>query len=156
QRERAVQGPHDDPAASPAESITFRVRDAKLTALLPAFPQNVPPGRYVVVEVEDAGCGMTAEVLNQALDPFFTPKEVGQGTGLGRPVVFGIVQGHQGYLPLRSELGLGTCISLYLPRMSQAAVASLGRAAEAGLVLEPEAAPGYNILVVDDEEAVLD
>ena len=68
-------------------------------------------------EVEDRGVGMTPEVLNQALDPFFTTKEVGQGTGLGLPMVFGIVQGHQGYLTIDSAPGHGTCVSIYLPRL---------------------------------------
>jgi len=126
-------------------------------------------------------------VMNQALDPFFTTKEVGQGTGLGLPVVFGIVQGHQGYLTMRSSSMVagdllprvpsgpvctgtlakssapgftvvgGTCMSLYLPRMMRPPVDDRGQpAAELGLVLEPETSPGYNILVVDDEEAVLD
>ena len=55
--------------------------------------------------------------MAQALDPFFTTKEVGQGTGLGLPVAFGIINGHQGFLTIDSEAGKGTCIGLYLPRM---------------------------------------
>ncbi len=137
--------------------LIFRVREAVLTAELAAFPQNVPVGNYVVLEVEDGGFGMTPEVLNQALDPFFTTKEVGQGTGLGLPVVFGIVQGHQGYLTIRSSPTAGTCMSLYLPRLVCPAESERCRpAAEPGLVLEPETTQGYHILVVDDEEAVLD
>ena len=55
---------------------------------MPAFPQNVPAGDYLVIEVQDLGSGMSLlynAVLQQALDPFFTTKEVGQGTGLGFP-----------------------------------------------------------------------
>ena len=77
------------------------------TQVRAAFPQNVPPGDYVLLEVEDHGSGMSPEVLNQALDPFFTTKEVGQGTGLGLPMVFGIVQGHQGFLTIDSARGAG-------------------------------------------------
>src|SRR5262249_55391940 len=58
--------------------IVFRLRHVVFTADHAAFPQNVPPGDYVVIEVEDRGKGMSVEVLNQALDPFFTTKEVGQ------------------------------------------------------------------------------
>src|SRR5439155_19055763 len=137
-------------------AITFRVREAVLATELAAFPQNVPAGNYVVLEVEDGGRGMTPEILNQALDPFFTTKEVGQGTGLGLPVVFGIVQGHQGYLTIRSSPTAGTCMSLYLPRLIRPPESERRPAAEPGLVLEPETTPGYHILVVDDEEAVLD
>src|SRR6516225_1788387 len=103
---------------------------------------------------------MTPEVLSQALDPFFTTKGVGQGTGLGLPMVFGIVHGHQGYLTINTAPGKGTCVGLYLPRLTAPAPADQPGAArsefEAGQVLEPESVPGRNILVVDDEEAVLD
>jgi PAS domain S-box-containing protein len=145
----------DEPFGS-VPPITFRLRETTLNAELVAFPQNVPAGNYVLLEVEDTGNGMTPEVLNQALDPFFTTKEVGQGTGLGLPVVFGIVQGHQGYLTIRSEVGAGTRMGLYLPRMARAAQEERVRPADTGLVVEPESAPGYSILVIDDEESVLD
>jgi signal transduction histidine kinase len=58
-------------------------------------------------------------VLNQALDPFYTTKDVGRGTGLGLPVVFGIVHAHQGYLAIDSRPGHGTTVSLYLPRANK-------------------------------------
>ncbi len=148
---RSVEG-HPDPG-----TITFRVRPLLLNAELKAFPQNVPPGDYVIVEVQDRGCGMTAPVLAQAIDPFFTTKEVGQGTGLGLPMVFGIVQGHQGYLTIDSTPGQGTCVGMYLPRLDKAATDPAWRPDfEAGQVVEPEATPGRTILVVDDEEAILD
>jgi PAS domain S-box-containing protein len=150
------QGEKEQPAALPAP-ILFRVRRAALAAELKAFPQNVPAGDYVVIEVLDRGCGMTAEVLVQAIDPFFTTKEVGQGTGLGLPMVFGILQGHQGHLTIDSTPGRGTCVGMYLPRLAGVpAEPSGGPAFEAGQVVDPEAAPGRTILVVDDEEAVRD
>src|SRR5262245_16960156 len=101
------------PAPRPLE---FRLRHVHTLGGQPAFPQNVPAGDYVVIDVEDHGAGMSADVLGQALDPFFTTKEIGQGTGLGLPVAFGIVHGHQGHLTIRSRAGLGTCVSVYLPR----------------------------------------
>jgi PAS domain S-box-containing protein len=154
----AERGPGRDAAADAAPPpILFRLRPVKMAAPRPAFPQSVPPGDYVLVQVEDRGAGMAPEVLNQALDPFFTTKEVGQGTGLGLPVVFGIVQGHQGWLAIDSAPGQGTCVSIYLPRLAPAAAGerrgSPAAGAEAG---EPEAASPRSVLVVDDEEAVLD
>ena len=140
-----------------AESIAFRLRSALFAREQPAFPQHVPPGDYVIVEVEDHGSGMSADVLNQALDPFFTTKDVGQGTGLGLPMVFGIVQGHQGYLTIDSALGRGTRVSLYLPRASskvEAAETALPRGD--GEEMQPATMPSRSILVIDDEEAVLD
>jgi signal transduction histidine kinase/CheY-like chemotaxis protein len=139
---------------SPA--LLFRLRQSVLASELPAFPQNVPPGDYVTVEVIDEGCGMTSEVLSQAIDPFFTTKDVGQGTGLGLPMVFGIVQGHQGYLTIDSVPEKGTTVGLYLPRLSKPPELDDQPEFEAGQVVEPESAPGCNILVIDDEEAVLD
>jgi CheY-like chemotaxis protein len=136
-------------------AVTFRLRRALLEGEWPAFPETVPPGDYAVLEVEDRGQGMTPEVLSQALDPFFTTKEVGQGTGLGLPVAFGIVHGHQGFLAIDTKPGQGTKVGLYLPRLIEPAAA--GQADfEAGQVLEPESGPRRTILVVDDEQAVLD
>jgi two-component system cell cycle sensor histidine kinase/response regulator CckA len=151
-RDRDQQEGHAGPPRNP---IVFRLRHAVLAGTLSAFPQNVPPGAYVVLEVADQGCGMPEKVLTQALDPFFTTKEVGQGTGLGLPMVFGIVQGHQGQLTIDSTPGQGTSVKLYLPRVP--VPAARGREPfEAGQVLEPETGPGRAILVVDDEEAVQD
>ena len=147
----------DANSAPDSPQILFRLRSTKTTGVRAAFPQSVPPGDYVLLQVEDRGSGMSAEVLNQALDPFFTTKEVGQGTGLGLPMVFGIVQGHQGWLTIDSAPSKGTCVSIYLPRLA-AKPGGEGRdpAARDAEVVQPESAPGRSILVIDDEEAVLD
>jgi two-component system cell cycle sensor histidine kinase/response regulator CckA len=146
-----------DPAPPTPCDVTFRVRSCVLAEELKAFPQNVPSGDYILVEVEDRGSGMTPEVLGQAIDPFFTTKEVGQGTGLGLPMVFGIVQGHHGHLTIDSAPGRGTRVGLYLPRLESLPAGGAGAPPfEAGQVFEPETTPGRTILVVDDEEAVLD
>jgi CheY-like chemotaxis protein len=111
--------------------------------------------------VQDTGTGMSPEVLAQALDPFFTTKEVGQGTGLGLPMVYGIVQGHQGHLTIDTAAGQGTCVGLYLPRLAEQPFEPPPR--KPGVepilmdeVVEPEPLPGRAILVIDDEESVLD
>jgi two-component system, cell cycle sensor histidine kinase and response regulator CckA len=140
------------PRPQPAP-VVFRLRRQPLTRELPAFPQNVPPGDYFVIDVEDRGAGMAAEIMQQALDPFFTTKDVGQGTGLGLPVAFGIMTGHNGFVTLESQPGVGTCIHLYLPRPSHIALAA--RPVRA-MILEPETTLGRHILVIDDEESVLD
>jgi PAS domain S-box-containing protein len=137
-------------------AIVFRLRHGLLHWERPAFPQNVPPGDYVVLEVEDRGSGMTPEILGQALDPFFTTKEVGKGTGLGLPMVFGIVQGHQGHLAIDTTPGRGTCVSIYLPRLAETSSELSAHRFESGEVLEPESVPGRSILVADDEGAVQD
>lgn len=75
----------------------------------------LPPGRYVALTVRDTGIGMTAQVLDAAVDPFFTTKPTGQGTGLGLSTVYGIVREMHGSLALESEVGAGTQITILLP-----------------------------------------
>jgi CheY-like chemotaxis protein len=140
------------PQPQPAP-VVYRLRRLLLQGELPAFPQNVPAGDYLLIEVQDRGTGMAPEVMAQALDPFFTTKEVGQGTGLGLPVAFGIMNGHHGYLSIDSRVGVGTCIGLYLPRLLHKGP---DPTADNVTVLEPEVSVPKRILVVDDEEAVLD
>ncbi len=143
--------------AHPPGPIILRLRSLVLTSEKAAFPQQVPPGDYLVVEVEDRGCGMSVEVLNQALDPFFTTKEVGEGTGLGLPMVYGIVQGHHGHLTIASAPQRGTKVCLYLPRAvpSASALGQPSSGCDAGIA-KPEQVPSRSILVIDDETAVLD
>jgi PAS domain S-box-containing protein len=155
--ERLALAGADNGAEQQPVPITFRLRHQLVAEVLPAFPQSVQPGDYVVLEVQDGGVGMTSEVLTQAVDPFFTTKDVGQGTGLGLPMVFGIVQGHQGYMTIATAPGRGTCVRLYLPRfLNGRAGGSAGPADYDSQVVEPESQPGCSILVIDDEEAVLD
>jgi PAS domain S-box-containing protein len=145
-----------DAQAQPG-AVIYRLRQAVLCGALPGHPEQVPAGDYAVLEVEDHGHGMTPEILSQAIDPFFTTKEVGKGTGLGLPVAYGIIHGHQGFMHINSAPGRGTCVSLYLPRLA-GATPTRHRAAlsDNGHVVEPEAMPASTILVVDDEQAVLD
>jgi PAS domain S-box-containing protein len=149
------ESPDEETPAQPA--MLMRLRHVVVHHEVVAFPQHVPPGDYVVLEVEDRGAGMPAQVLTQALDPFFTTKDVGQGTGLGLPMVFGIVQGHHGFLTIDSTAGRGTRVAIYLPRLIEpGGAADASGATYDTEVVEPESTPGQSILVIDDEAAVLD
>ena len=156
--ERLAQERENGAAPAPGRPpITFRLRHQLVTEALPAFSQSVQPGDYVVVEVEDRGEGMTQEVADQAVNPFFTTKDVGQGTGLGLPMVFGIVQGHHGFLKIDTAVGKGTCMRLYLPRLLDGPGSDGQRSPDHdSQIVEPESQPGRTILVIDDEAAVLD
>ncbi len=106
------------------------------------------PGRHARIMVSDTGEGMDASVLAQVFEPFFTTKEVGKGTGLGLPMVYGIVQQHGGAIGVASEPGRGTTFSVYLP-----VVDGIG-ADTAGSVRRDPLAAGGTILVAEDDEAV--
>ena len=109
------------------------------------------PGAYVMIAMTDSGTGMPTEVLERVFEPFFSTKSVGEGTGLGLSQVYGFVSQSGGHVKIESEVGQGTTVRLYFPRL-------LGRGAEwERAASKPLAAGrGETILVVEDEELVRD
>jgi PAS domain S-box-containing protein len=107
-------------------------------------------GEYVRLEVSDTGTGMDAQTRERIFDPFFTTKEPGQGTGLGLSSVYGIVQGHGGYIGCYSEPGKGTTFKIYLAVYKDQETITL----EEVPALAQELRGSETILLVDDEEAL--
>ena len=108
---------------------------------------NLPPGPYVKVTVKDNGTGMPPDVLSRAIEPFFTTKDVGKGTGMGLSQVYGFVQQAGGDLAIESAVGQGTAVSLYLPAVDGNHPAASQTAAQDRT---------EKALVVDDQPEVLE
>jgi CheY-like chemotaxis protein len=102
-------------ATAEGGSLKISTRPEKLDFPLKGF-QQIPRGEYVVIEVADEGKGIPADKLNSIFTPFISGKKMGRsGSGLGLAVVLGVVEDHQGYLDVASEVGRGTAFSIYLP-----------------------------------------
>jgi PAS domain S-box-containing protein len=114
---------------------------------------DLTPGAYVRLAVADTGAGMDADTVARAMEPFFTTKGVGKGTGLGLPMVHGLAMQSGGALEITSRPGVGTVVSLWMP------VADVGMATQTAFAA-PRAAPAQHhrpltILTVDDDGLVL-
>ena len=105
---------------------------------------------WIEVMVEDTGTGMPKEVLEKALDPFYTTKGVGKGTGLGLSLVYSTVRAHQGQLEIQSEPGQGTRVRMRFPACEPAAKTP----APAAEPRSESAHRALNVLVVDDDELI--
>ena len=111
--------------------------------------QEWAPGDYICITVTDTGTGMSPEVMARAVDPFFTTKPVGQGTGLGLSMIYGFARQSNGHLSIKSELGVGTTIRLYLPRYLGEVEGETQMEREGGDLSGDE-----HVLVVEDEPVV--
>ncbi len=109
-------------------------------------------GEYVLISVNDTGCGIDEQTLDHIFEPFFTTKDVGQGTGLGLAMVYGAVKQNKGFLDVASELGKGTVFTIYLPRYLE--TGTMGQETGGGVVTPAEGGR-ENILLVEDDPSVL-
>jgi PAS domain S-box-containing protein len=128
--------------------LTIETVNVRLDQAYTSLHEDVQPGEYVTVGVSDTGIGMPSEVLEKALDPFFTTKPVGEGTGLGLSVIYGFTKQSRGHLRIYSEVGQGTTVKLYLPRALQNAIDLKP------VTLETPRGRGETILVVEDDATV--
>jgi two-component system, cell cycle sensor histidine kinase and response regulator CckA len=130
--------------------VTLRTRLLDLDVVPPGeFPAGVEPdpGRYLVIEVRDTGCGMDAATRSRIFDPFFSTKFTGRGLGLA--AVSGIMRGHKGAIRVRSAPGEGSCFEALFP------VQDIPLPDKRPAAPDTAATAPSTVLVVDDEEVVL-
>ncbi len=111
--------------------------------------ESVEVGEYVLLVVNDNGCGMTEDAQAHLFEPFYTTKELGKGTGLGLATIYGIVTQNRGHIRVYSELGCGTTFTIYLPRHVSATRETMVHSAPSSQPLGIE-----TILVAEDEPAI--
>src|ERR1700746_1920642 len=97
--------------------LTIELGNAALDDAYAARHAEGDPGQYVLFAIPDTGKGRDTVTMTRALDPFFTTKPAGEGTGLGLPQVYGFVKQSGGHLKIYSEPGQGTTVKIYLPRL---------------------------------------
>ncbi|MBN2468430.1 MAG: PAS domain S-box protein [Deltaproteobacteria bacterium] len=110
---------------------------------------DMTPGAYINLTVSDTGHGMDSGVIDRIFDPYFTTKGVGDGTGLGLSVVYGIVRSYKGSIRVHSEVGRGSSFEIFLPRID--VLKDISRTEVTGALR----GGSERVLVVDDEESLV-
>ena len=132
--------------------LTITTGNQRLDESYARLNPTVAPGDYCMISISDTGGGMTQEVLTKAFEPFFSTKEVGQGSGLGLSMVFGFANQSGGHVSIYSEPGVGTTVSLFLPRAPSEVDSR--QAKDASPLGERWRGNREVILVVEDNEAM--
>lgn len=133
---------HDAMPAGGRAVISARIQDC-------ANDEALGAGRYIVISVADNGSGMDEATRERAIEPFFSTKGIGKGTGLGLPMVHGLVAQLGGKLSIESQLGAGTCVTLWLP-VSNVQTLVVPSADTMNVMI----LPAGTVLLVDDEPLV--
>jgi PAS domain S-box-containing protein len=129
--------------------LLIELRNVQLESESGTREMPIPEGSYVVLEVVDTGTGMDEETRSHLFEPFFTTKEKGRGTGLGLSTSYGIVKQNHGEILVRSEPGMGSAFSIYLPRIDEPSSID---SPHQSFVRAPKGAE--TILVAEDEDGV--
>jgi CheY-like chemotaxis protein len=127
--------------------LTIETGNAYLDDAYCAQNADVEPGQFVMVAITDTGLGIPAEIVTKVFDPFFTTKAPGKGTGLGLSQVYGFIKQSRGHIKIYSEIGSGTTVKIYLPRL-------IGEMKQIKPRMQPQIRAGTAdevILVVEDD-----
>jgi two-component system cell cycle sensor histidine kinase/response regulator CckA len=142
--------------------LTLRAANVTAAESQIAALKGMPPGEYVLVEVNDSGTGIPDDIIDHIFEPFFSTKEVGKGTGLGLSTVYGIVKQTGGFIYPESTIGKGTTFRIFLPRYIPTAEETMPAASEPGTAVRVDkvaAKPADDtgqgtILLVEDEDGL--
>ena len=135
--------------------ITIETANAYLDEAYVARFGDVPAGQYVMLGMADTGSGIAAETIDHVFEPFFTTKEIGKGTGLGLAMVHGFVKQSGGHIRLYSEVGHGTTVKIYLPRLRESEdMEVMPETPVRSLRSEVRGRAGEVILLVEDNDGV--
>jgi CheY-like chemotaxis protein len=135
--------------------VTIETANAYLDEAYAARFGDVKAGQYVLLSVSDTGTGIAPDVLPRMFEPFFTTKQGGEGSGLGLAMVHGFVKQSGGHIRIYSEVGQGTTVKIYLPRLATAeAVLAVPAELPPTDAAAPRAAKGETVLAVEDNDAV--
>jgi signal transduction histidine kinase len=130
--------------------LTIETANTFLDEAYAALHDDVRVGQYVMIAVSDTGTGIDRAALDRVFEPFFTTKDIGQGTGLGLSQVYGFIKQSNGHVKIYSEIGQGTAVKLYLPRLFGERRDSV----QDSMAPAPTRGGGETILVVEDEPTV--
>jgi two-component system, cell cycle sensor histidine kinase and response regulator CckA len=135
-------------------TLMVRTSNASVSATQSTDLQSMPPGDYVLCEVQDTGTGIPKEILDKIWEPFFSTKDVGKGTGLGLSTVYGIIKQTGGFIFCDSTVGKGTVFRIYLPRHEPVQATFEETKAERPEAKRADHTGKGTILLVEDEDAV--
>jgi two-component system cell cycle sensor histidine kinase/response regulator CckA len=138
--------------------LTIELSNVTIDADTARAHRDLTPGEFVQLVVTDSGQGISPDDLPRIFEPFFTTKDKSRGTGLGLPMVLGIVKQSGGHIWVYSEPGLGTTFRIYFPRARRTSEDDLANERAATLAPAPLSAarPGDTVLVVEDDALVRD
>ena len=131
-------------------SLLFGVENFMVDEQFASSTPGASPGRYVMFSVADSGSGMSRDTIKKIFDPFFSTKEIGQGTGLGLSTTLGIIKSHGGFITVESREGAGTTFKVFLPARPNDESSYAPAAGN-----DSQKGDRELILAVDDEPAIL-